>query len=215
MAGKPHSHPNATGTGGGALLALAGLLMILSLAGTGEWTALSLPADLALAVGSVALAFGPDGIVGASRVGRIALVGFGVGPLIYRLPLQLVPAPVLLGMTILVLITVATVVTAVVVARRGVLHGIARWAPVLLAADAVLILAMSSVTLGPLSSLYLSWQLEVIRPVALLIWGLSIVLHGRATAIRGRASAFNTAWKRSTDVSGAAPEPAVPTESRS
>lgn len=206
MAATPPVRSGTTTTVGGAMVALTGLLLLPGAFGIGRSPVLFLLATVALAVGSGVLAFGPGGIVGTSRVGRTALVVFGVGPLVSLLPLERAPWPVLLGMSILVLVTIATVVAAASVASSAVLHGVARWTLVAVAIDALLTLALSSVTLGNLPFVYLGWHLDLVCPLALLIWGLSIVVHGRASAIRARVSAINTAWKRSTDVAGATSE---------
>ena len=194
---------------GGALVALAGLLQLVQLLSGGGGPSLVLPVDLALVLGSVALALGPQGVVGASRPARVALIVFGAGPLLFGVPVPLGPWSVPLGMSSLVLVTVATVVATMTVARRAVLRGVARWVLVVVAADAVFTLAMSSVELGPLSTGYLGWHLELVRPLGLLVWGLSIVWQSRASAIRQRIATISSAWKRSTDVGDAATEATV------
>ena len=153
-----------------------------------------------LAIGSGGL-----GVVGDSGIARTALLVFGIGPLAFLLlPTPLPLPPVVVGMCLLTVVTVATVVTAVSVVRAGVLHGIARWSLMAVAADALLTAAMSSVQLGPLPLLYLEWQLGVIRPVALLVWGLALVHRRYGPAIRRRVVTLADAWRRSTDVGGAA-----------
>ena len=189
---------------GGALLTLAGLFILLALLGTVGGSLLFLLSAIAIAIGAALMAVGLRGaqsIVGSTRIGRVALILFGVAPLGEMLPPAQPPLPpVLVGMTILVLATAATVVTAVYVARAGVLQGVARWTPVVIAADAVVTAAMSSVPLGDFPFAYLSWHLELIRPLALIVWGVSVALHGRASAIRRTGTALNEAWRASTDV---------------
>ena len=190
---------------GGALIALSGLLVLLAFLDTGGHPGLIPASTLTLAFGAALLAVGLGGtsIVGRSRVCRLALVIFGVAPLGFQLHSALPQWSVVVGMSIVWLVTIATVLTAVAVARAGVLHGVARWALVVVAIDAVVTAIMSSALLGNLPLLYVSWHLELIRPIALLIWGGAVALHGWWPAIRSRSAALGDAWRRTTDVGGA------------
>lgn len=197
---------SASATTGGALIALGALIQLLHLLSTGAWPLLSLLATVAVALGAVVLAADRDGIVGASRIGRAALVVLGVGPLLFLLPIELLPVPpVLVGTSLIVLVALATVVAAVAVVRAGALHGVARWGLVVVAIDALGTAAMSTVPLGGFPLLFMDWHLELIRPLALLVWGVAVVLHGQAGAVRR----FAAVWRRSTDVGGAGEDASV------
>lgn len=206
MSVPQHRATTATSVGG-ALVALSGLLLLVALSTDGGRSLFALAA-LALAAGTVVLVRGGrdgDGVVGGSRAGRAALLVFGLGPLLFLLTpaLLLLPLPSpLVGMTILALVTVATVGTAISVVRARVLHGVARWALAVVAADAVLTAAMSTVRLDALASLYLGWDLPLVRPAAVLIWGLAVVHSAHAARIRRRTSGLLAAWRRTTDVGG-------------
>lgn len=197
-----------TTTAGGALLTVAGLLLLVRGIGRDDAPALALLAAIALAVGAVVLALGPGGIAGGSWIGRAALVVLGGGPLVFALPdTTEQPLAIVLGTTQLGLITVATVVGAVVVAGAGVLHGVARWSLVPLAAFAVLVAVMSTVPLGELPIRFVEWRLELLQPLALLAAGFAIGLHGHGPAIRRRTGRARDEWRRSTDVGGIDREP--------
>lgn len=190
---------------GGAPVLIAGLLPLLVLLGV-EGRAVLMPvATVALALGAVVLARREGGVAGGSRVGRVALVVFGVGPLVFSLFSAPPPWAVLIGMSLIVLITAATVLSAVAVARAQVLHGVARWALVAVAADALLTAALSSIPAEALPQTYLGLHLELLRPLLLLVWGGALVLHGRGPAICRRTAELGGAWRRSTDVGGTAP----------
>ncbi|WP_375387468.1 hypothetical protein [uncultured Amnibacterium sp.] len=205
MAASPDRTTTTTMVGGG-LLTLAGLLLVLLLL-VGGSEGLALLSAVALAAGACVLAFGVrgDDVVGGSLVGRIALVVLGVGPLVWEalfaLPLAGLPALVT-NMTLLGLVTVATVVAATSVVRARVLHGVARWVLLLVAAEAVLTAAMSTVPWEPMLLLYVRLDLELLRPIALLVAGVAFVLHGQGPAIRRRLGVVNAEWKRTTEVGG-------------
>lgn len=203
VAPRPLHRSTAALTTGGALVAVAGLVLLVQFLGTGGVGALPVLAAVALAAGAVTLAL-PAGDIVRSRVGQVALVVFGIGPLVFLLPLPPVALPGLLGTAVAILIAAATLVVAVTVARAGVLRGVARWAPVVLVADAVLTALLSTVRLGPVTLLYPGWHLELVRPAALLVWGLAIVLQAQAGPIRSRRAAIVEEWRRSTDVGGTA-----------
>lgn len=191
---------------GGGLVAVAGLLEVLQLSvleGAGG-PAIDPVSAVALAVGIGALTFGGRSIVGSSRIGRFALMVVGVAPLLQRLPLASLPPVglVVAGTTVLAIVTVATVVAAVAVARARILHGVARWTLVAVAADALLAAALSTVQLEGLASVFLGLHLELTRPLALLVWGGAVALHGRASAIRSGAATVDEAWRSSTEIGG-------------
>lgn len=190
---------------GGALIALSGLLVLLAFLDTGERPELIPASTVALAFGAVLLAVGVVGpsIVGRSRFSRIALAIFGVAPFGFQLYSAPQPWSVVVGMSIVWLVTIATVVIVVAVARSGVLRGVARWVLVVVAIDAVLTAIMSSVLVGNLPLLYVSWRLELVRPIALVIWGVAVALHDRWPAMRIRSAALGDAWRRTTDVGSA------------
>ncbi|WP_375406557.1 hypothetical protein [uncultured Amnibacterium sp.] len=208
MTARSQGRSIATTSLGGALAALSGLLVLLALLDPGARPGFMPAATIALAVGAALLAVGLGGtsIVGRSWVCRIALVIFGVAPLGFELYSAPPPWSVAVGMSDIWLVTIATVLTAVAVARAGVLRGAARWALMVVAIDAVVTAIMSSVLLGTLPLLYTDWQLASVRPIALLIWGVAVALHGRWPAIRARGSALGDAWRRTTDVGGGATE---------
>lgn len=195
---------------GGALIALSGLLVLLALLDTGGLPGLIPAATIALALGAARLAVGLGGtnIVGRSRVCRLALVIFGVAPLGFQLYSAPPPWSVVVGMSIVWLVTIATVLTAVAAARAGALHGVARWALVVVAIDAVVTAIMSSALLDSLPLLYVEWHLELARPMAFVVWGVAVSLHDWWPAIRIRSAALGDAWRRTTDVGGAPVEPA-------
>lgn len=191
---------------GGTIIALSGLLVLLTFLDTGERPEFIPAATVALASGAVlllAVGVGGPSIVGRSRVSRIALAIFGVAPLGFQLYSELPPWSVVVGMSIFWLVTIATVVTAVAVARSGVLRGVARWVLVVVAIDAVLTAIMSSVLVGSLPLLYVEWHVELARPMALVIWGVAVALHDRWPAMRIRSAALGDAWRRTTDVGSA------------
>jgi hypothetical protein len=186
----------------GALIAASGLAAAAAFVGTGGRPALLPLSDVGLALGVGILVFGRSGIVGPSWPARGALLLFGVAPLIDDLEPAPTPWSVLLGMITLAVVTIATVASAVLVARTGRVRGVARWALLVVAADAVLTAVMSTVQIDGLAFAYLGGHLELVRPLALLVWGVALVLQW--TAVRRRAATALADWKRTTDVSGAA-----------
>ncbi|GAA2753881.1 hypothetical protein [Amnibacterium kyonggiense] len=190
--------PDTATTIGGAAVAAAGPLALTRQLDVGDVTALLLLAEVALAVGCGLLA--ARRIVDRSRAGVAALIVTGLGPLLFRLA----PVPgVAVGMTLLWLVTAATVVAAVEIARTTRLGGVARWAFVVVAADALLVAVMSTVPLGAFPLAYVDWHLDAVRPVALLVWGVAVAVQPHLPAIRRRAGAVDTAWRESTTVGGA------------
>lgn len=140
--------------GGGGLI-LGGLLwLIAAIVGAGgaigSW--LQIIAFIVLAIAGFMLAFGQtgsNGVVGASVLGKIGFVAFGVG---FAL-LALAPLLALVGTTLppelatvgIVLIAVGAIVGAIVAYQKGVARGIARW---IFFVPAVLAVVWLVVTLG-------------------------------------------------------------------
>jgi hypothetical protein len=135
--------------GGGGLVASFGLLLVATLLEYGllaaptEWTPLTgvflalfavslllaLLAVVALALGST----GSDGIVGRSTLGRVALIAYGVLWLametLYLVAVYVVGDADLLAVTgvLGVLMSVSSIIAAVVIAVKGVAVGVGRW----------------------------------------------------------------------------------------
>lgn len=132
--------------GGGGLL-VGGLLWLIGVivAQAGAATAGLWVGVIGTLVVGIALFFvafgetGSNGAVGASGLGKVALVVFGAGWVIYAITLLLgalgVASPDILAKIAAVLIIVGGVVSALAIYQRKVAHGAARWvlfAPVLL-----------------------------------------------------------------------------------
>lgn len=195
--------PDTATTLGGAAVGAAGLLGLARQFEFGGAPVVLPLAMVALAVGCGLLAVG--GLVVRSRAGRAALVVAGLGPLLFLLPSLGGPAPdVAVGMTLAWVVTAATVVAAIEVARTGRLGGVARWAFVVVAADALLVAVLSTVPLGMLTLAYVEWHLDAVRPVALLVWGVAVAVQPHLPALRRRVGALDESWRASTSVGGAA-----------
>lgn len=206
--------PRTTLWGGGILVASALIAFLASLhfalpldqytdfpfAGTVPLTISNLVMVLSLTV----LAFGvrgEAGIAGSSVLGRVALVVFGAGYLLFRLYL-LVPGTetpgstlaVIAGSALELLVIVAGVVAGVVVLRAHVLHGGARWMLLVVSVwDAAcgLMIFVPSVAFALNLAI---WQVEVLIPAAHIVLGVTYVLHGRSAAIRHRLRTIYEQW---------------------
>ncbi|NEM91656.1 hypothetical protein [Galbitalea soli] len=195
---------------GGALLAVAGLIALLGSA------RVTLPdsaipfgsiipatiADIVLLAAFITLAVGvrgETGIVGTSTVGRVALILFGCGYLLFGL-FSLLPlspgsgAALAAGIVLQVLIVAAGLVAGVIALRAGVVNGAARW---ILLAVVVGNALWSIPAFIPDAALALSlavWKAELVMPVGFVILGVSLAVHGRSAAIRHRLHAINENW---------------------
>lgn len=199
--------------GGGLVLSglialLASLHFVLSLTPSRSlFFASTVPlmvSDVVMLLATVILAFGvrgEPGIAGTSIVGKVALLVFGAGYLLFGLydllPISQTPgvaAAVFGGEALELVVIAAAVVAAVVVARVGVLHGVARW--MLLAVglwDAI----WGGMVFIPSIELALNlaiWQTDVLMPVALIVLGVTYALQGRSAAIRQRLQTINEHW---------------------
>ena len=145
---------------------------------------------------------GEVGVVADSRLGKAALILFGVGDLVYAVetlfPLGTdgPPSPVLLvaNTGLAVAVPVAALVAAVIVHRVAVLGGVARW---ILLPIAVLHLALLALELGPFRDLFLALNrlpVEFVAPALLAALGVAYLLHGRGEAVKHRAQVINENW---------------------
>lgn len=146
---------------------------------------------------------GEAGVAADSRLGRAALILFGVGDLAYAVEglLPLDPgdgpvSPVLVGVNtgLLVLLPVAALVAAVVVYRVAVLGGVARWILLPIAAVELVLLALQ---LGLFHDLFVALNLlhvEYLQPALLLALGAAYLIHGRGEAVKHRAQVINENW---------------------
>ncbi len=198
---------------GGSGLALTGLIALLA------WlrfvvpltTSRSLPlaseiplaaAAVVMLASTVVLAFGvrgESGIVGPSRLGKLALLLFGASDLLSTVfglvpssQIPGVPANVLAGEVADVLVVVFVIFAAVAVVRAKVLHGAARWMLVVVAVVETITMFTPGIVMslapGQLGLLHL---FLVLQPLTLLALGLTYALHGRSASIRRRMQVIN------------------------
>lgn len=124
--------------GGGGLL-VGGLLGVIAViigaagaATVGAW--IGVVGTLLIGIALFFVAFGEtgsNGAVGGSVFGKIVLVGFGLGWILYGaiglLGLLGISAPSVLGLVAAVLVVVGGVLSAVAVYQGGVARGLAKW----------------------------------------------------------------------------------------
>lgn len=158
------------------------------------------------AAGFVIAAVGLRGEVGVaanSRLGKSALIVFGLGDLVWAVeslfPFGTAdgpPSPVLIvGNTALaVAVPIAALVAAVIVYRAAVLGGVARWILLPIAAVDLVMLALG---FGPSRDLSVALNLlplEFLQPALLAALGAAYLIHGRGEAVKHRAQVINENW---------------------
>ncbi|WP_148076735.1 hypothetical protein [Frigoribacterium sp. PhB24] len=192
----------------GAFVIAAGLAGLWQLAGAS--TAALLATRLALLVGIALLVVGRrsrPGLFRASPAAALALVLLPVCDLVSGLSLAMVRGldqlavlgPVLFAVQVMGL--AGGLVAAVLVVRRRLLDRGAAWSLVAVVGLRV-VFAVASV--APLLDEQLALGLArayVVVPLAVLAFGVGLLLHGRATGVRTRIDGMVDAWRSSTDVS--------------
>jgi len=149
---------------------------------------------------------GESGIVGASVVGKTALIGFAVLRLVLATLPSIVPIAVdanalgepsftLLAVTNVILLSLpvmALVLAGVVVVRARVLRGFARWG---LLAVALVNLCGAALSYIPIVDVWYiaSWFYSA-SLLLLLALGIAYLLSGQSTALRNRWKIINDAW---------------------
>ena len=171
---------------------------------TPQFVALS---QLVLAVSLVVLARGigkEPGITGASRLGRVSLIVFGVsGPVSEAMTftpvmkvltsraydgsadidLHAVDWAVQAALTISLLGLAALLVASVVVVRAGTVRGVARWGLLMLGLSKALAFAALQTPL-PFALPVLRWSLLIV-PLIQLVLGVLLLLQARSTRMPG------------------------------
>lgn len=216
-----NSEPRTTLLLGGLGLALVGLHELLPFAL--NWmsasyglesvirSAAAQSAQLVVLLAScIVLAFGfrhEKGIVGTSVLGRAALLLVGLA-----LPVQALASwavlrgaasdtgPALVFVTALYLLPiVAMSVAAVVVARRRVLEGFARWALIGVAAAELLVFVLISIPSADQDyTTALVLYITATPPLLLTIAGITYAAYGRSAAIRRRVRSVYRQWRMTT-----------------
>jgi hypothetical protein len=142
------------------------------------------------ALATYLLAFGPtggSGIVGASRLGKFALLAFGVfwliGQAFYLVGTYFVAGPhssaYLTTSTVLTLVAlIGALVGAIVIARVRIANGAARWSLI----AAVVLSAITGAVAGGSTSVPLITVMHVISSLGLIFAGVTYVLHSRHQA---------------------------------
>jgi hypothetical protein len=146
---------------------------------------------------------GEAGVVAGSRLGKAALILFGVGDLVYAVEdlfpfgtAEGPPSPVLLvaNTALAVAIPIAALVAALIVYRVAVLGGVARW---ILLPIAVVDLVLLALEFGPFRDLLVALNLlpiEFLQPALLAALGAAYLVHGRGEAVKHRAQVINENW---------------------
>jgi len=212
MAEDKTSTPERTTLVGGVLLAIAGVIGLL---GSVRFT-IPLPeasilfesvipatvSNILLLAAFITLAMGTrgeTGIVGRSVLGRLSLILFGGGYLVFTvyalLPVSSGSGGAIVGGMILeVLVIVAGVIAGVVTRRARLLHGAARW---MLLAVGIWNAIWSIPAFIPNTDLALSlaiWKVDILMPAALIVLSVTYMVHGRSAAIRHRLHVINENW---------------------
>lgn len=154
--------------------------------------------------GITALGFGGEvGVAADSRLGRAALILFGVGDLVQQAEI-LFPfggvdspaSPVLIsaGTAFAVVVPIAALVAAVIVHRVAVLGGVARWILLPIAVVELVLLALGFGLFGDLSAALNLLPVEFLQPAMLAALGAAFLLHGRGEAVKHRAQVINENW---------------------
>jgi hypothetical protein len=161
---------------------------------------------IALLVSCVILAFGlrrEGGIVGASAVGRMLLVLWGLAnPIAVFVSFALVAGGlagtlpgVVTGTVFQLLPLLALAGAAIMVARAHVLDGFARWILVGVAATEVLLFSLSALQNAPQAYYAIVFSYgAAIPPLMLAAAGVSVTLYGRSAAITQRLRAIYAQW---------------------
>lgn len=147
---------------------------------------------------------GEVGIAGGSRLGRTALVVWGVRDLVLAVLGSVATGSgpgasvlVVLGTALSVLFPAAAVVAAVVVVRAEVLSGLARWVlvpvAVLACASGSLSFLPAPVVLGVATAL-VAVPIELLDPVLTALVGIAFLLWSRMEAVKHRARTAYEAW---------------------
>ncbi|MGT2427359.1 hypothetical protein [Amnibacterium kyonggiense] len=193
--------PRTVAAVGGAAVGATGLLLLVRLLGETAPPVLVPLAAVALALGCGLLA--TRGGVVRSRTGAAALVVVGAGPLLSLWPVS----DAVVGTALVWVVAAASVVAATAIVRGRRTRGAARWTFVAVAAEALLAAVMSTVPLGALPLVYLGWHLDLVRPVALLVWGVAVAVAAEVnrSGIRRRLRALDAAWRTSTTVGTVTP----------
>jgi len=146
---------------------------------------------------------GEAGVVADSRLGRAALILFGVGDRVWAVeslfPFGTADGPpsavlIVASTALAVAVPIAALVAAVVVYRAAVLGGIARWILLPIALVDLVILVLE---FGPLQDLFVALNLlplEFLQPVLLVALGAAYLVHGRGEAVKHRAQVINENW---------------------
>lgn len=209
----PRSVPRRVTTAAGVLVALSGLLGLVDAVATSPL--LRTAAPVALLVGVAVLALGGRGGAGLARRSVPAaaglllwalpdVVGAATSSAVGRLPVDQLALVSYAQLALSLVGLAGGVVAAVLVVRHGLLR---RWASralvVAVAADVLLTL----LTLVPSLDLQLALLVSgafLLRPVAVLLLGAGLLLHGRGSDLRAAGSDFLDRWRASTDVDGSA-----------
>ena len=209
----PRSVPRRVTTAAGVLVALSGLLGLVDAVATSPL--LRTAAPVALLVGVAVLALGGRGGAGLARRSVPAAAGLLLWALpdvvaavtssaVGRLPVDQLALVSYAQLALSLVGLAGGVVAAVLVVRHGLLR---RWASralvVAVAADVLLTL----LTLVPSLDLQLALLVSgafLLRPVAVLLLGAGLLLHGRGSDLRAAGSDSLDRWRASTDVDGSA-----------
>ncbi len=210
------ARPRITTLWGGLGIAISGAITLLAsfhlvvpvLVGYGLSLSGVVPQLISSAVllaAAAILAFGirgESGIVGGSVVGKVALVVFGADHLLIDLrsllPVDLTTDAIIVQTSASVAMDAlgiaAVVIAAICVARADVLHGVARWVLVVVAAVDVV---MTGVQYAPFIAIAYAFAVVnayLVPVVLLIVLGVTYAVQGRSTAIRHRLQIINEKW---------------------
>lgn len=191
---------NTTVVGGLGLLVGSGvwLILVTAVPGSGDFRflaiwGLSVVSDLFLFAGAVVLAFGlfhEPGIVGASWIGKTALVVFGARNLVFlifgAIPFgpDVSPAAIFLNTGLSVVFAIAAIIAAVSVVLARELSGPARWVLAVVALCYVVITSLTLSSVIEIAQFLGAVRVDIVLPALFLMLGVVYLLQGRISAHR-------------------------------